>query len=262
MISTAISKASVTISVKNIHLNFSSEIYKPWSLKSKIIDALSNPIETLLRPAHKVYALRNISFEAFEGDRIGLIGHNGAGKTTLCRLISNVYQPQQGQITTNGQVRGVFDTNVGIFPDLTGRENAELLLKYIYPELAATHHQMLADIVSFSGLSDSIDMPFRTYSNGMRARLCLSLISAHPSSILILDEVFDGADQEFQQKISYRIQDLVHKSKTVIFVSHSPEQILKICNRVLVMSAGEIVFDGNPIEGLAFYNQIIESKSK
>lgn len=254
----SINISNITVQAENLDLVFKTQLFKPWSLRDKFVESFKDPLSLWPDKKNHLYALRNISFKSYEGDRIGLLGKNGAGKTSLCRLIAGVYRATAGELKVHGLVRSVFDTNVGIYPELTGRENVQLLLHYIYPEETAHHKDLAEEILDFSGLGEFADAPFRLYSNGMQARLCLSLISAKSSPILVLDEVFDGADQEFQQKISQRILKLVDSSKTVFFVSHNPEQIRQLCNRVLVISQGQIVFDGLPEEALKFYRSTLD----
>ncbi|MBV2168597.1 MAG: ABC transporter ATP-binding protein, partial [Bdellovibrio sp.] len=235
------STSNITVQAKNLDLVFKTQLHKPWSLRDKFVETLRDPLSLLPNQKDRFYALREVSFSSYQGDRIGIIGKNGAGKTSLCRLIAGVYRASGGTLSTQGLVRSVFDTNVGIYPELTGRENVHLLLHYIYPQDVKEHQAMAEEIIDFSGLGSFADAPFRLYSNGMQARLCLSLISAKSSPILVLDEVFDGADQEFQKRISQRILKLVDSSQTAFFVSHSPEQIRQLCNRALVLSHGSLV---------------------
>ena len=111
----------------------------------------------------------------------------------------------------------------------------------------------MADAEEFSELGKYMDVPFKLYSKGMRARLFLSLISSRPSDLLILDEVFNGADHFFSEKITRRVKDLILKSGAVLFVSHSHELVNEVCNRVLVFDNRKIIFDGSPADGIEFY---------
>jgi ABC-type polysaccharide/polyol phosphate transport system ATPase subunit len=113
--------------------------------------------------------------------------------------------------------------------------------------------QLIDESIGFSELNDFIDAPLKTYSKGMLLRLTLSLLSAKPTDLLILDEVFDGADEFFRKKLSLRVRNLINNSSAVILVSHQEEQILEICNRVIVMKAGRIIFDGDPAKAFEVY---------
>jgi ABC-type polysaccharide/polyol phosphate transport system ATPase subunit len=119
---------------------------------------------------------------------------------------------------------------------------------------------MVAEVLEFSGLGDFVYLPFKNYSSGMQARLCLSLLTCQPSQLLILDEVFESADQFFREKMSQRMLRLTEESDSVLFVSHSPDQIRRICNRVIVIEGGQIAYDGNVEGGLQFYEDLMPKK--
>lgn len=239
-------------SIKNIALSFQLPVYNQDSLRSTFTNALSSPLTFIKRKPKSLIVFDNLSFDIHRGDRIGLIGVNGVGKTSLCRCIAKIYHPQKGTIRTNGSVRAVFDTAVGIQPELTGRENAYLLAEFLFPQIK-NKKQLVEDCLTFSELGGFLDTPYKFYSNGMQARLCLSLVSAKADDILILDEVFDGADQFFREKITARIKNIIQESGAVIFVSHSYDQILQVCNRVLILRDKKLIFDGDPILGQEIY---------
>src|SRR5690606_40243843 len=180
-------------------------------------------------PYDQLHVLKGIDLKLNRGDRLGILGVNGSGKTTLCRCISGMYVPTKGTININGEVRSIFDTSVGIIPELTGRENAYLLSRFIFPHISKEERKRIVEeALDFTELGHFLDTPYRTYSKGMQARLSLSIISSKPTDLLILDEVFDGADEFFQAKISKRVLDMIHNSGSVIFVSHSPDQVIQI----------------------------------
>lgn len=253
MPSTTTSK--VIAKINQMGMVFPTQVYKSWTLRDLWVESIKDPINKLFRSPDRLVVLDNISFEVFNGDRIGIIGVNGVGKSTLCRCLAGFYKPTKGSIQTYGKVRAIFDTSVGIYPELTGRENAYLLAEFIYPELGAKNKEVVEEALVFSELGSFLDVPYRTYSNGMQARLSLSIVSCLPSELLILDEVFDGADQFFREKISNRILEVIEKSGAVIFVSHSEEQVAKVCNRAIWIKDGKIAFDGDPKEGLALYSK-------
>lgn len=254
MLSTTTSR--LLAKVDQVGIAFPTQVYRSWTLRDVWVDTIRDPIGKLLRSPDRLVALDSVSFEVFEGDRIGIIGVNGAGKTSLCRCLAGIYRPSKGKITLNGKVRAIFDTSVGIYPELTGRENAYMLAEFMYPELGGQNKEIVEEALGFSELGSFLDVPYRTYSNGMQARLSLSLISCLPSDLLILDEVFEGADQFFREKISGRVLKMIEKSGAVIFVSHSEEQVAKVCNRVLWIKEGRIAFDGEPNEGLNLYARL------
>jgi ABC-type polysaccharide/polyol phosphate transport system ATPase subunit len=247
--------SEVLLEVNKLNLTFDLSLFRPWTLRDVFTQTLKDPIGSLLSGPERFHVLKDISFQVRSGERVALLGVNGTGKTSLCRCIAGIYHATSGHIKTTGQIRAIFDTAVGILPELTGRENAYLLAKFMYPLDYKYHREMVEEALEFSQLGDFVDVPYRLYSNGMQARLCLSLISCKPGDLLILDEVFDGADIFFKEKISARIFQMIQQSGAVIFVSHSPDQIERVCNRVLLLDRGEIQFDGAVDEALQRYRR-------
>lgn len=237
------------VEARNLDLAFEADVFRPWTWKEAATRVLK---EKSASSPHRFEILKRLSFKIHRGERVGIMGVNGVGKTSLCRCIAGLYKPTKGDIIVRGQVRAVFDTAIGVQPELTGRENAELLSHFIYPELEDPV-EVVQEALQFSELGRAADMPFRLYSNGMQARLCLSLISCRPADLLILDEVFDGADAFFRQKISVRVLKLIEQSGAVLFVSHSAEQIERVCHRVIILRHGEIAYDGPVEAGLRLY---------
>lgn len=247
----------VLLEAQNINLMFNTQMYKNLSLRDLFINSIRSPADTFLAEKQVSHVLQDVSFNVHEGDRIGLIGVNGVGKTSLCRCLAKIYTPQSGHIIQHGSTRAVFSVSAGMFPELSGRENIRVLVKFLYPQFdSAEQKEILDEVIEFSELKSKIDAPYRTYSNGMQTRLGLSLISARPSDLLILDEVFDGADMFFREKIKERIGKIIDDSGAVIFVSHSISNILNVCNRVLFLHQGKLIFDGDPEEGLKLYQQM------
>lgn len=243
------------IEVDRLHLIFSTSIYRPWTLRELFTRSTQAPLDLLATNKDRVHVASDISFVVGRGEIVGLIGINGSGKTSLCRCIAGMYVPTQGNVRVMGQVRAIFDTGIGIQPELTGRENAHLLSHLLYPE-DKRRADLVDDALEFSGLGRFIDVPYKVYSNGMQTRLCLSLLSAKPADILILDEVFDGADTFFKNKIAERIKDLIKNSGAVLFVSHSPAQLRDVCTRAIVLNQGKLAFDGTVDAALAFYSTL------
>ena len=196
--------------------------------------------------------LENWNLSIKKGERVRIIGLNGTGKTS-CRCIAGVYQPTTGRVLVNGKIRAVFDASVGMLPELTGRENAELLFKFLYPE-ETLKSILLEESLQFSELGAFLESPYKDYSNGMKTRLFLSIISAKPADILVLDEVFQGADHLFSEKVRNRILNIISQSGIVLFVSHTEVSVRKVCNRVLILKEGTVVYDGAVEEGLRIYS--------
>jgi ABC-type polysaccharide/polyol phosphate transport system ATPase subunit len=188
--------------------------------------------------------LKSVSFKINRGDRIALIGVNGSGKTSLCRCLSDVLVPSQGKIKKHGLARAVIQTDAAFYPELTGRENVRLLATFLYPELTKNQrHDLAEEVLSFSGIGPFADAAVETYSMGMRTRLSLALTTARPADLLILDEIYNHADEFFQRKVQERLKQLIEKSGAVLMVSHYENELMEFCNRGIVLQDGKIVCD-------------------
>jgi len=207
----------------------------------------------------KLHLLKDISLTVKEGERLGILGVNGTGKTTLCRHIAGLEGEKN---LCNGKVVGIFNTAIGVMPELTGRENAKLLVELLYGELSKEEKKEIVDSsLEFSELGKMVDTPFKVYSKGMMARLFLSVVSSRPSEVLILDEVFDGADVFFNEKITKRVMEMISKSGCVLFVSHDNPKLLEVCNRGIVINNGKIQFDGEISEAINWYESNCRPKA-
>lgn len=251
----SISTSEPILLVENLNLAFVADVHRAWSWRDAFTAALNRPFRGSERSTHRVDIARNISFKVHNGERVGILGLNGTGKTSLCRCVAGIYRPNSGTIAVNGQMRAIFDTSIGIQPELTGRENAELLVHFMYPDLRGKK-ELVEEAIEFSELGRFADVPYRSYSKGMQARLFLSIISRRTCDLFILDEVFDGADQFFQEKISDQMLKILTRSGAVLFVSHSLDQIRKVCNRLMVLDQGRIVYDGEVNAGIRHYEKI------
>lgn len=201
----------------------------------------------------KFKALDNISFEVKKGERIGIIGHNGAGKSTLLKLISRVTGPTEGNIYLNGRVASMLEVGTGFHPELTGRENVYMngaILGMTKKEIDTK----IEDIIEFSEVRQFIDTPVKRYSSGMYVKLAFSVAAHLDSEIMIMDEVLAVGDMAFQNKCLTKMRDVSERQdKTILYVSHNMNTIRQLCNRVIVLNHGTIVFDGDVEEGIKRY---------
>jgi ABC-type polysaccharide/polyol phosphate transport system ATPase subunit len=210
-----------------------------------------------------VPVLQGISLTLRAGDRLAVLGANGAGKSTLCRCIAKLMPYDQGTVRTFGSIRAIFETQLAVQAELTGRENGHFLGDFLYPHLDKKKKRlMVEEALEFSGLGAYLDAPFKTYSYGMQTRLGLSILSSAPSDILVLDEVFQGADRGFQKRIAERFNNIIALSGAVVFVSHSPDEIREVCNRVLVLDQGRQVYIGGVPDGIAKYEELCHLKTQ
>ena len=204
------------------------------SIKEYIVQMLRGKIKY-----EEFWALKNVSFEVERGEVVGIIGHNGAGKSTLLKVISGILKPTGGELEVHGNVVPMLELGSGFDHDLTGRENIFLngsILGYSEKYLKEKY----AQIVEFSELGKFIDVPIRNYSSGMLMRLAFSIATVVQPEILIVDEILAVGDAAFQEKSKARMLELMSGGTTVLFVSHSLEQIREMCDRVIWLEHGQI----------------------
>lgn len=190
-------------------------------------------------------ALDNLSISIEQGERVGIIGRNGAGKSTLLQMLAGVTEPTSGTMKINGRVTAVLTLGIGLREDLTGRENI-----YLDGEIQGkTRAEMEVDIegvIGFAELGKFIDLPLRTYSTGMKARLAFAMITQIAPEILIIDETLSVGDAAFAAKAARRIAELCAKGAIVLIVSHSMQSIKALCNRCIWLQDGKLIMDGSP----------------
>lgn len=246
---------NVLLDIQDLSLAFPLRLITSSTMREVFISTLAGPFSKKSKKG-SFPVLKNINLKIRQGDRIGLIGVNGAGKSTLCRCISGYYQPREGKIIRNAQIRALFEPALGLYPELSGRENARILAEIYFQQYRKEIDSIVEESLEFSELKNFIDAPIKTYSKGMLVRLTLSVLSARPADILILDEVFDGADEFFREKLSVRIRKLIDQSGAVIFVSHYEAQINEVSNRAIVMGEGKILYDGEITAAYALYRAL------
>ena len=198
-------------------------------------------------------ALDNVSFEVKRGERVGIIGPNGAGKSTLLKLISRVTAPTSGTIGLNGRVASMLEVGTGFHLELTGRENIYMngaILGMTKREIESK----MEDIIDFSECRKFIDTPVKRYSSGMYVKLAFSVAAHLDSEIMIMDEVLAVGDMAFQKKCLTKMSDVSRaEGRTILYVSHNMNTIRQLCDRVIVLQHGRILFDGDVEEGIGVY---------
>jgi len=201
---------------------------------------------------HDFDAVHNVSFTVPAGQVLGIIGRNGSGKSTLLKIIAGVYRPTLGRVDVHGQVAPLIELGAGMHGELTGREN--ILLNGLM--MGYSKRQMLdreRSIIDFAEIGDFIDVPVKQYSSGMYMRLAFSVATEIDPDILVIDEILAVGDAPFQDKCFDRLRRFRESGKTILLVSHSLDQIEKICDRCLVLDRGRLAFDGNPADAIAVY---------
>ena len=241
------------ISLNNVNLHYASVAYKERSLKSMLGRVLSPTRKSPV--VADIHALKNITVEISQGERVGLLGHNGAGKSTFLKTIAGLYPISSGQLNVKGQVRSLFDLSLGFEPDATGREN--ILYRGLLLGLSpAFMRNKEAEIVNFADLGDFIDYPIKTYSAGMQVRLAFAISTAVGGNILLLDEVIGAGDANFMAKARHRIMSLIEQSEILVLASHDFGALASLCERGLVFHHGELVFDGPINNAVTHYKKI------
>nr|WP_260845345.1 ABC transporter ATP-binding protein [Streptomyces sp. SLBN-31] len=211
----------------------------------------------------KVHAVKNVSFVAYKGEAIGLIGTNGSGKSTLLKAIAGLLPVENGHIYTNGQP-SLLGVNAALMGDLTGEKNVFLggLAMGMSREEIKDRYQSIVDFSGINEKGDFITLPMRTYSSGMGARLRFSIAAAKDHDVLLIDEALATGDRSFQKRSEQRIRELRQQAGTVFLVSHNNKSIRDTCERVLWLERGELRMDGPTEEVMAAYEEFTGGADK
>ena len=200
-------------------------------------------------------ALNDLSFDIKKGETVGIIGRNGAGKSTILKLICRVTAPSKGNIYLNGRITSMLEVGTGFHPELTGRENV-YLNGAILGMTKAEIEKKFDEIVEFSEVGQFIDTPVKRYSSGMKVKLAFAVASHLESEIMIMDEVLAVGDVAFQNKCIERMKKVAEEEgRTILYVSHNMATVKSLCNRCVVLSHGQVAFEGETEEAIAVYMQ-------
>ena len=209
---------------------------------------------------HDFDAVKDVSLDVPHSQTLGLIGRNGSGKSTLLKIIAGVYKPTSGRVRVEGSLAPLIELGAGFHPELTGRENIlmnGLLMGYSKDEMLEREDR----IIEFAEIGEFIDSPVKQYSSGMHTRLAFSVATEVDPDILILDEILAVGDAAFQEKCFARIRKFREFGKTILMVSHSMQQIVDHCDRVVLLDHGAIVADGQPEDVAEYYHSMWASKT-
>jgi ABC-type polysaccharide/polyol phosphate transport system ATPase subunit len=218
-----------------------------FNVHSERIDNIKEYIIRLLKKElffKEFWALRNISFQIDKGDSLGIIGLNGSGKSTLLKVVAGILKPTLGEVVSHGNVAPLIELGAGFDADLSARENIFLngaILGYSREYM----EEKFEEIVSFAELEEFIDVPIKNYSSGMTARLGFAIATMNVPDILIVDEVLSVGDHKFQEKSFARMKTILDSGTTLLFVSHSIEQVKKMCNKALWLENGQMKMFGD-----------------
>lgn len=230
--------------------NVSFEYMKYSNRSSGIKESLLNYITNFGQKSYikEVYnVLNNLSFELKDGDRLCIIGKNGAGKSTLLRLMTNVYKPMEGRVTTEGRISSLIEIGAGMDSELTGRENiyiSGLISGFSLKEMAKKEQE----IINFADIGEFIDVPVKYYSTGMGARLSFSIATTIHPDIVIVDELFAGGDINFIDKATKRIEQIKSDASIFVSVSHDMKYARQFFNKIIYLKNNTIEYFGEDIE--------------
>jgi lipopolysaccharide transport system ATP-binding protein len=227
-----------------------------------LIENLKNPLKFLSRNSRAndnvFWALKDVSFDVFPSERIGIIGRNGAGKSTLLKILSRITKQTSGRVELYGRIGSLLEVGTGFHPELSGRENVFLngaILGMKRAEIIAKFDE----IVDFAEIERFLDTPVKRYSSGMYMRLAFAVAAFLEPDILVIDEVLAVGDARFQKKCLGKMDDITHEGRTIIFVSHDMSLMRQLCSRVLILTKGKLDYSGDTQSAIDRY---LRSESK
>ena len=226
----------VSIDVNHVDLTFEVPNEKIDTLKEAFVRAIQRKKTENI----KIHALNDISFKIYKGEKIGIIGYNGAGKSTLLNVITGIYPPDKGSVTTNGNISPLLSLGAGFDYNFSGRRNIILNGAVLGYEKEFLESKM-DEIIEFSELGKYIDIPIKNYSSGMLSKLGFSIATAVEPDILIVDEILGVGDVNFQKKSADKIRSLMDGGTTVLLVSHSIPQVRELCDKALWIDHGKLI---------------------
>jgi len=201
------------------------------------------------------YALKDVSFEVKKGQAVGIVGRNGSGKSTLLQVIAGTVKPTNGNVEVNGRVAALLELGAGFNPEFTGKENIYINTSVLGLSKAETNAKYAA-IAAYADIGEFLDEPVKTYSSGMQVRLAFAIAAHVEADIIIIDEALAVGDARFQLKCARTIDGLLEQGKTLLFVSHDPGSVKRLCNSALLLEQGECVMEGRPNTIINVYSKV------
>ncbi|MEO6654434.1 MAG: ABC transporter ATP-binding protein [Ilumatobacteraceae bacterium] len=225
-----------------------SHLSKRFRLFHERNQSLKQSLLNFKRSTHEdFWALRNVSFDVYQGETFGVVGHNGSGKSTLLKCLTKILEPDEGTVSVNGSISALLELGAGFHPELSGRENVYLNAAIL--GVTRRHVQERFDeIVDFSGLEQFIDTPVKNYSSGMFVRLGFAVAVNVDPDVLIIDEVLAVGDADFQAKSGDKIAEFRDRGKTIVLVTHAMDDVVRMCKRAAWIDHGNLRMIGPPQE--------------
>lgn len=250
------------LEIKNISKKFRiRHEQQPYlSLRDSLTSVFKNPFH---QPSYEAFwALKDVSFDVFPGESIGIIGKNGAGKSTLLKILSKITPPSEGKIISRGRIASLLEVGTGFHPELTGRENIFLNGSILGMKRKEIQNKF-DEIVDFSGVEKFLDTPLKHYSSGMQLRLAFAVAAFLEPEILLVDEVLAVGDAEFQKKCLGKMDEVTKNGRTILFVSHNIGALQHLCKRGIILKKGMVDFSGMVRESTEYYlHSILSDSSK
>lgn len=239
--------AEKLITVDNVSMRFNLAEEKTDTIKEYFLKMLTGKLHF-----NEFFALKNISFSIEKGESVALIGSNGSGKSTMLKILAGVLYPSEGSVQINGSIAPLIELGAGFDMDLTARENI-----YLNGAVLGYDHDFMEknfrEIMDFSELWDFVDVPVKNYSSGMVARLGFAIATIVKADILVVDEILAVGDFKFQEKCKERMEQMMSEGTTLLFVSHSAEQVKELCTRAIWLNHGTLRADGPTEQVYAAY---------
>lgn len=251
------SSDNIAVSVQNLSKCFQIYNHPEDRLKQSIIPRLRQFFELPAKVYyHEFWALRNINLQIKRGETVGIVGRNGSGKSTLLQLICNTLTPTAGVVQTKGRIAALLELGSGFNPEFTGKENI-----YLYGALLGLDKKEIDkkydDILNFADIGEFVDQPIKTYSSGMAVRLAFAVAINVDPDILVIDEALAVGDELFQRKCFSKIESIKQEGATILFVSHSGGMVIELCDRAILVDAGEKLTEGEPKKIIGAYQKLL-----
>ena len=242
------------IDLENVTVRFNMATEKIDNLKEYFVKLVKRQLMF-----EEFLALKNITLQIRPGEAWGLVGTNGAGKSTMLKLISGILTPYKGTVTVNGTIAPLIELGAGFDMELTARENI-FLNGTLLGHSRKFMEEHFDEIVDFAELWDFLDVPLKNYSSGMRSRLGFSIATVVSPKILILDEVLSVGDAKFRKKSEKKVMSMFESGVTVLFVSHSLDQVKRLCNKAMILDHGKLLAYGDIDDVAPIYEKMIEER--
>ena len=240
--------ARLAITAKDLGVKYNLQVTKKPTMRNTLSQRLRR------NKGKAFWALRDVSFTVRHGESLGVIGPNGAGKSTLLQVLAGIITPSEGEVAVDGHISSLLTLGVGFDSDLSGTDNIRLAGAFMGLDHRVVEEKLPA-IVEYADLGEFIDVPIKTYSSGMRARLGFAIATSVEPDILILDEVLSTGDAAFREKSKQRVAELVREAKAIVLVTHDMNWVREYCNRAMLIEKGRLVAEGDPTDIVAMHQE-------